>query len=401
MPKPSLFRQVDAVNIDPKCLMKSPRHWNAGLLEYDGGLWLAYRYHRNTPDSRCGIALCEIDRKTLRAKPGSQHLDLDDGEEGSHHEDPRLFMFQGHPHISYTEMSNYQPGVDYACCMKYARLTLKKGRWKAAEIFHPNYGHNSGTSREKNWVFFESAGKLHCVYQDAPDRIVLRLEGAEVVEEWGHSAPVWSWGPVRGGTPPVPHGDELIAFFHSSMATEHVPHHVRYYAGAYTMEKVAPFRVTAISERPLMTGSESDGHRVDPRYTAGWKPFVVFPCGCVPEKNRFLVSLGVNDWCVAIAKIKSEQLHLGPADGSAFTDRFFRTANGSFGVRISDDSGKMNLVEWLVPRQGLVGMAGQGYLRVSNPRNAEELLAERGVTEIPPAEYEAITRVRRSRYVGG
>lgn len=400
MPKPSLLRQVDAKIVDPANFKKSPRHWNAGLLEYGGRLWLAYRYHRPTSDSRCGIAICELDRRTLKAKPGSQHLELE-RDEDSHQEDPRLFIFRGQPYVSYTEMGNYQPGVDYACCMKYARLALRGTRWSVREIFHPNYGRNGGMEREKNWVFFESGGELHCVYQDSPTRIVLQLKGAEVKDEWTSPSATWPWGAIRGGTPPVPMGDKLLAFFHSSLATEVVPHHVRYFAAAYIMEPVAPFRVTEISQRPLMSGSESDGHRVDPRYTAGWKPYVVFPCGCVPFGNRYLVSLGVNDWCIAIAKMAADQLELGPVDGSGFKDRFFRTTNGSLGVRLSDDTGHMNPVEWLVPRQGLVGMTGPGYLRISNPRNAEELLGERGVAEITGSEYETATRMRNSHYVHG
>lgn len=395
--KPSITAQVDATIIKPTRLMKSPRHWNAGLFYYGDRLWMSYRYHRNLPDSRCGLAMVEINPKTLQPKSDSQALKIPEGQICAHHEDARLFMYNGEPYISYTEMSGYQPGVNYSCSMKYSRLALKGGKWKVTETWHPQYGQNDGNSKEKNWVFFEEGGKLYCIYADQPNHIVLEIEGERVVKEFVSPAPSWSWGQVRGGASPLRMGDEFIHFFHSSLPTETPPHYVRYYAGAYTFSAKPPFAPIKITRRPLMVGSERDSHRVDPRYTAGWKPYVVFPCGMIKSDGGFLVSLGVNDWACAIARMPLT-FDWVDAFGRDRVDRYFTTANGSMPVRLlgvnagPHNMGSSQYLNWRMGAPGAGCAPGQGYMKVSDARVAEELVDLPYVKEISAAEYTAGVR---------
>ncbi len=388
--KPSLYKQAEAYPVPAPLLRTSPRHWNPGLLHYRGKLWLGYRFHRKEAKQRCGIAMCPLDASRRFEPTESSQLLKFVGPTGvEHHEDCRLFMFRGEPHISYTEMRGYRPGIDYTCIVKYARLALDaKGRWSVVEEFQPLYGLNAGFAKEKNWVFFEHDNRLFCIYSSQPDHVVIEIDGDRVVgEKHITPGPVWHWGAMRGGTPPVLVGDKFVCVFHSSLATETAPHYVRYYAGAYAFEAKPPFRITEISETPILAGSEEDGHQVDPRYVDGWKPYVVFPCGLAKDGEKFLVSLGVNDWQCAIARLSTEEFRLGAADGTSFKPRYFKVPNGTLPIKFKDQSGRLQFLQWRVFRPGRNGMAGAGYLRLMNAREASEAQEHEGATEITENEY--------------
>lgn len=393
MPKPSIYQQLHAVQVTPGPFMPaSPRHWNCGLLKYKGRLWMALRYHLGKEHgSRCATGMVPIDKTTFKPTALYQHLNLPSQNGDSHFEDARLFMFNGKPHISYTEMTGYRPGVNYSCVMKYARLRLLGNRWEIEQVFWPKFGSNHGSAKEKNWAFFEHDGALHCIYQDQPTRKVIRLDGERVVAEYDSDAATWPWGHIRGGAPPIPYGDgQMLTIFHSSLPTEEPPHFVRYYGAAYVFEAKPPFRITAISSRPIMAGSEADGHGMDPRYSAGWKPFVVFPCGCVPEGDDWLVSLGVNDWQCAVGRVTPAHLNLIAPDGSDAPMRYFTTPNGSLPVQSVTADGRSNWIPWEIfnaDRRG--AMAPAGYYATSNGREAEAIADAPRVTEISAEEYYA------------
>lgn len=399
--KPSVFTQLDAVAINPRLLKPSPRCWNCGLMRYKDRLWLAYRYHLREAGGRCATAIIEIDEVTLQPKGRTQQIPLDGPTGTEHHEDARLFMFNGEPHLSFTEMRGYRPGINYTCVMKYARLKLQGSVWKVVGTWQPNYGRNDGRSKEKNWVFFEHDDAIHSVYSGFPEHVVIRIEDDRVTKVYQAPAANWPFGSIRGGTPPMrQHDGTYLTFFHSSLPTEVGPHYVRYYAAAYTFEGQAPFTPLRISTRPLMVGSEADGHQVDPRYVEGWKPYVVFPCGMVEREpgspaSGWLVSLGVNDWQCAIARVQADQLHLGAANGTDVPARYFQRNNGTMPVHVyNEGGGRKKMIEWTVPR-GRYGMAGVGYMMCANPREAQEVAEFPGVEEIGFADYD--TAVLHSR----
>lgn len=393
MPKPSLYSQIEATQVTGNHLIPSPRHWNCGLLRYKGRLWLCYRYHLGAHHgSRCATAMVPIDRETFQPTQPSQHLNLRSVIGDEHFEDARLFMFKGEVYISYTKMTGYQPGKDYNCSVEYAKLKLKGSTWHVEETWHPQFGQNSGFGKEKNWIFFEQAGALWCIYQDHPSRKVLRVEGDKVMEVVESAAPVWQWGQIRGGTPPVPYGDgsRMLAVFHSSLQTEDAPHFRRYYGAAYLFEAKPPFRVTAITAKPLMSGSEQDGHGFDPRYSHGWKPFIPFPCGLVTEGENWLVSLGVNDWQCAVGRLRPEQLQWMAPDGSGRPMRYFRTDNGSKPIRIVGADQAVLFVNWDVPRpDGRGARAPSGYKATDDGRLCEMIEEQVGVEEITAEQYRA------------
>jgi predicted GH43/DUF377 family glycosyl hydrolase len=389
VPKPSIYRQLDATAVSRAGLKDSPRHWNCGLLAYKGKLWMCYRFHRMTDAGRCGTAICPIDPVTFQPAGPSQMLDLGGGPT-AHHEDARLFIFRGEPYISYTEMVGYRPGVDFVCTMKYAQLKLNGNRWKVLQSWQPKYGRNDGSSKEKNWAFFEDSDRLYAVYSAAGEHEVIELSGASCTTVHRAPAPVWHWGEVRGGTPPIRMADgNFLSIFHSSLPTETPPHFVRYFGAAYSFEGKPPFKPLGISMAPLMSGSEEDGHQVDPRYVEGWKPFVVFPCGIVEKGENYLVSLGVNDWQCAVARIPKARIQLGPVDGSGSPMRYFRRENGTMHAKFIGPDKREKIAVWTVPRPGPACSAGVGYLRISNPREAAELAELPGVEEITVDRFNA------------
>lgn len=394
MSKKSIYAQLDAVAVPSHDLRASPRHWNPGLLLLKDRLWMGYRYHRKeTPDSRCGISITEIDRSTLAPIGASSRLAFEGATGTEHHEDCRLFMYRGEPHVSYSEMTSYRPGVDYTCVMKYARLKLTGNRWSVMKEWRPMYGANEGFSKEKNWVFFEREDGLYCVYAGSPEHVVLKVEGDKVVKEYKTPGPDWQWGHFRGGTPPLDLGDgRMLSIFHSSLPSETPPHYVRYYGAAYTFESKAPFRILQVSEMPLMAGSEVDGHKVDPRYVNGWKPFVVFPCGLVRDGGNFLCSMGVNDWQCAIARMKLDEMKLGSPDGSMAQPRFFRVDNGSVPVKYVNGNRRPEFIHWTLVRRPGSPIAPIGVMQVTKARDAVEVAQHPGATEITHEEFLKITR---------
>lgn len=397
MPKKSVFAQLDARAVPPHRLMPSPRCWNPGLLRYRNKVWLGYRYHRaETKDARCGIAMCVIDPKTAEPLSDSQRLELSDPSGTGHQEDCRFFIFRGEPYISYTDMVGYKPGVDYTCIVKFARLKLVGKKWEVVQEWCPRYGNNTGFSKEKNWVFFEHDGELFCIYATDPQHIVLRMKDGAVVEEFKTPGPEWGWGHIRGGTPPVDFGDgTMMAIAHSSIPTEEPPHFVRYYGLAYVFEKRAPFRITQVSEIPVISGSEEDGHRVDPRYNAGWKPYIGFPAGLLKEGDGWIVSFGVNDWRCGIGRLTINQLRLGAPDGSSFTPRFFMSRNGTRPVRYIGLDQKPVFIGWNGVKSGPGCSAGVGYMKAVRPREAVEASEWDGAISISESEYSKAMRPAR------
>lgn len=391
MPRPSVFEQLPgATQVKPNKLLPSPRHWNAGMAVFGGKLWLAYRHHTGQ-EGRCAIAICSIDDKSFQPTSVSYLLNFPDTQD--HFEDPRLFIFNDTLHVSYTRMNGYRPGVDYNCVVEYASLVQKdKGiKWSVDKVWRPNYGMNHGYAKEKNWSFFEVEKKLYCFYQSHPQQVILELDGDQVVEEHFSPPITWPWGLIRGGASIVKYGENLLHVFHSSLPTEQAPHYVRYYAGACVMSGRAPFQALSISGRPIAVGSELDSHKVDPRYVQGWKPFVVFPCGCVSIRKNLYVSMGVNDWQTVVAPVK--ELHLINV-GTPIKPRYFKTQNGSLPQRILIVEGsdlRSDWVSWEVPRSPNHVGAGVGYMKAPDARVAEEFSTDPNITEIDEKTYLSAT----------
>lgn len=392
---PSVYNQgVRVVQVPMRTLFDSPRNYNASIIEFGGRRIMAYRSHRMDQNGRCAIAMCDLDEKWQGSRNHWIDLPLPGGDE--HHEDPRLFVFGGVLHLAYTETRFRQP-QPYTCCMRYARLALKRRKWAADAVFWPQYGNNSGTSLEKNWQFFELDGKLHAIYSSDP-HVVLEIDGNTVkkVHAGAPSQVQWPWGIIRGGTPPLRLASgEFLTVFHSSLPYPVEPHWRRYYAGAYTFEATPPFRITSISQAPILNSSGEDGHVADPRKTS-WKPFVVFPGGIIPHAEGFYVSYGINDYLTAVADHPG--FNLGDPQFKGWQPRYFRTENGTRPLRIEINYTKPSYISW-EPVPSEVGFTTAGVMEVKDPMLAMRLF-EIGAAEITAEEYARAKKpvVRNSTY---
>jgi predicted GH43/DUF377 family glycosyl hydrolase len=375
-------------------LVPSPRNYNASIIEFDGARLMAYRSHRMDQNGRCGIVICELDAKWHAKRNTWLNLPEQIRSVMVHHEDPRLFIFRGRLHVAFTE-TQFHGNRPYTCVMKYARLRRTRGRLAIERVFWPRYGRNDGSHQEKNWQFFEAApGRLHVIYEAAPHTVFeIGPDGETVVDVTIDKASRvrWPWGTIRGGTPPIrlPDGSWLT-IFHSSSPHPFPPHWRRYYAGAYTFLPEPPYTITSISQKPILTGSEEDGHAYDPRNVDSWKPFVVFPSGAIVKGGSIFVSYGVNDHLSVVGEHKD--LFLG---SPAFTDwgpKFFFVENGNTPIRIHvQEDRPPEWIRWESVRNG--GRAGvcPGVLQVSDPRVALHIAETTpGLTEISAEQYRSL-----------
>lgn len=403
MPPPaSVFHQpqVRVTAVPAWSLVPSPRNYNASIVDFGGKRWMAYRSHRMDQHGRCGIVVCELDAKWQATRNTWLNLPEQVALQMLHHEDPRLFVLNGRLHVSFTETTFHGGTQPYTCVMKYARL--KNGAsgsgtaWAIDRVFQPRYGRNDGSHQEKNWIFFAPDYKkraLYVIYQAEPHTLLeLGADGETVVQV--HTGPrggvKWPWGVIRGGTPPVRFdADHYLTVFHSSMPYPQPPHWRRYFAGAYVFEAKPPFRITQISQRPILVGSEHDGHAHDPRNIESWKPFVVFPAGIMTHAAGWHVSYGVNDYMTVV--VDHRELWLGDPTFEKWGPRFYRTENGNTPLKLAmREDQPPHYIRWERSREPVRAGICPGLLQVHDPFVAAHLQEEAAdVVEITAEQYHA------------
>lgn len=269
-----------------------PGGYNPSLIRFRGQLVMAYRFRRGTMIGGY-LAIAELDESF--SVTSNQELAIQDEKRAL--EDPRLFEFQGGLCLSYV---SYALPLFSSCSVKYVELS-KAGHWRASAPVEHQFIVRA--NKEKNHVPFPVGDRLHIIYRGSPRQIIFTAgERAELVTP----ALRWPYGEIRGGTTPMPYDGKLLKFFHSSLRNEMPPLPRRYYVGAMLMEPEPPFRMLAISQRPVLRGSEADGDDT----VVHFKKNIVFPAGCVENDGGFHLSIGINDSKSAIAKIKPEDLHL-------------------------------------------------------------------------------------------
>lgn len=200
-----------------------------------------------------------------------------------HQEDPRALNHCGTLILSWC---NFRWNATPHQCL--GELT---DRFSIPNVIHPVYGKNgphllANRGPEKNWTWFFKDG-LFCVYVISPAHVVFEYRNrvSKVFTTPGIDQ-YWGWGELRGGSNPVLVDGEYVAFVHSSQPW--LGKKRRYFMGAYAFEPNPPFRITRVSRKPILIGSEND-----PRNLGA--PVVVFPCGAVFKDGTWLVSMGIND----------------------------------------------------------------------------------------------------------
>jgi len=210
---------------------------------------------------------------------------------GEHVEDPRCVSFNGTLWISACNFVVFGGGQTWSGAHQ---IIFDVGKdWRAIHRYDPVYGqngshtlHNRGD--EKNWLWVWIDGLPHLIYQTFP-MVVVKFNSvfrATAVFETRGMHPEWVYGQPRGGTPPVRVDNEYWTFFHSSIPWRGKKR--RYFMGALAFDAASPFRITRMTPRPILVGSQHD-------YWCEGKPLVTFPCGAILRAGEWIISLGVND----------------------------------------------------------------------------------------------------------
>jgi predicted GH43/DUF377 family glycosyl hydrolase len=218
---------------------------------------------------------------------------------GCHVEDPRVVEFQGHWFMLYTD--GLTVGV--------AKLDLETCDIVYSHFLNVPPKHiisDQSDGREKNWIPIVSNNQLYILYSDTPRTFIhckdkLTHLSVEKHDKLNYNVS-WNYGDVRGGCPPIEYDkDSLIWFFHSaknvhySMPTMGVR---TYFIGAYVTTKIYPFELKQITIFPIFFGTLSPL-----RKEVSYQSNVVFPCGAVKEDDTFIISMGINDYCIGHLKV--------------------------------------------------------------------------------------------------
>ncbi len=290
---PRVTEQIECLPLEHSKLM--PHGYNPGMVEFDGKIYLGYRWH-DGKTLHSSLAIAVID------EAGVVHNNhkIDMGQGG---EDPKLFTHLDELCMSFVE-SNY-PQMPMRATVQYGHFDgeLLKG------VTRPEVPGNDGSTVQKNHVPFSNYDLLYWLTHTAPVQQIYRLDGSAASNPITTPGPRWPYGEARGGTPPLPFEGNLLRFFHSGLDNEFAAPHRRYFLGAYLMRPTPPFEVLAVSDRPLVYGSEIDNVRVKDR-PPHWKGNVVFPSGAIARDGYFFVSAGTNDSSCEILKILPDDLRL-------------------------------------------------------------------------------------------
>ncbi|MBN1914523.1 MAG: hypothetical protein JW769_01370 [Parachlamydiales bacterium] len=229
-----------------------------------------------------------------------------------HSEDPKAFRLHDAYFVTYNDLS---PSSVYSRTIRLAKLDRE---WNVEYI--TNYDQHISLI-EKNWIPFvyekNSLSLPHFIYQMNPHKI---LEIVDTRKNDLHHLifpdcpplinPTWEkrWGRFSGGTPAKIVDGQYLSFFHSFFYQKRTKT-FWYVMGAYTFEPNPPFRITAISEVPLIY-SDIYNTRGNPILTK--KLRCIYPSGFVLEKkdgrDLLHVSCGENDSAVKILTIDKKKL---------------------------------------------------------------------------------------------
>ncbi len=286
---PRVSEQVECFPLDTSKLM--PHAYNPTI--NDKG-WLVYRFHRGYPSTKLARAILGKDGAVF----SNHELVLAGGLAGE--DDPKLWTFQGDQYLSWVE-SGWTGEVPNSCVTKFAKFN----DGKVSDFQQPKVPDNDGKGWTKNLVFFEHDDQLLVIFQCHPTHRIYNLTTGDVYETEG---PKYAYGEIRGGTPPLPYEGKLLRFFHSRINHDLGAHPWRYFLSFYLMETEPPFKVTHVSKKPLIYGSEVGTAKKKECFH--FKEKVVFASGAIPCDGGFLLSVGENDSASLLCRIKYEDLKL-------------------------------------------------------------------------------------------
>lgn len=289
-------RAVNKSSVPTLKLFKTAHEYGYNLSSalYGDKFLSTYRYHPDPKSWRTELAMTD----------GVQTWKIEVPRFSDHSlEDMRLFEFQGKLHGGFT-IARSTDGF-FKCVCAYGELTFGGQSWSVLNPIMPKYGRNDFSAMEKNFCFWEHSEKLYCTYQNAPEHIVLELDGARVVKEYKTPSPKCDYGIPRGGTQQFSHNGQLLRFCHAFQKNEKSDQYWTYHLMVSLIEPQPPFAITKFSSVPILTGTEQYFHGW-PR----WKPRCLLPYGAVRNGDGWRVSVGVNDSASATVDLTHKDLNL-------------------------------------------------------------------------------------------
>jgi FkbM family methyltransferase len=240
--------------------------------------------------------------------------------------DPRVVVIASRVFLFYTLIERDVRSTITGAAVALAIFEVDGEDWQASEAFvmpkRPITGDKTANGQdgwEKNWVPWVIDPKtVGLIYSHDPwDVLILDLDdgGRSRLGAVYRSPPIeWSYGTIRGGTPPVRFDAEhLVTFFHSA---EVCGSRRVYSVGACVFQSRPPFAPKLMTCDPLLVAPYRTGvHRFGWRFAAS----VVFPMGAEPVSNGYRLLCGRDDGEIATFDVLTEELEsrLAPAQPKA------------------------------------------------------------------------------------
>lgn len=272
---------------------KGVDYFNCGLVRRPDGLWLMARRSKWQQGLKFGmndvVAFLLNGHTPAKGVP----VQLTKRWPDEQHEDPRCIYHNGRSWLSCCDFVWTAQGWTGA----HQIMCEVSNDWHELVRYDPVYGNNGDNlgrniGHEKNWIWFFHEDIPYLIYKANPHVVAQFSDKFQFVNEFITENPLpWKYGEIRGGTPPLRIGNEYWTFFHSSTDWFNPIRNRmsrRYHMGAYAFEAQPPFRITQMTNEPIISGSQED------RW-APPKPLVIFPCGTDYRDNKWFVSMGIND----------------------------------------------------------------------------------------------------------
>ncbi len=202
--------------------------------------------------------------------------------------------------------------------MFIAQVKNTDSKFYISEINKLHYPDGVG-SHQKNWSPFVYQDELYFIYSATPHTILhydfstkqlalaYQTESAKKIVQ-----KLWPYGEIKGGTPAIyiPELDAYLTFFHSFVrykfgepewAGRIEPLWRIYYMGAYIFDSKPPFKILAMTKRPLSYAGQYKDRNTNYH--------IIFPCGFVARENEFVISSGIADRKLILHKLAKDQLY--------------------------------------------------------------------------------------------
>ena len=231
------------------------------------------------------------------------------------HADPRIFKLKGELYLLWNDGSNAPYNNQFLTKIDNKGVPLEPAR---VVVITNKYRRRT----EKNWMFFESEGEIYAEYSSAfPIRSILKVDldssnSSILCEDCIKINQVDDtyeklWGQMRGSAGPILYTGKdqkksFISIDHSKFKIG--PGKTNYEACAHEFEAEFPFNLKAKTESPIyLRVAHAEEERLLKNQLNPEISSVVYPCGSLIFDENLIISYGINDEKMGIAKYNLEE----------------------------------------------------------------------------------------------